>query len=90
MVVPFVIGTYDTSNVPLKYCQRKTKYKILQIQNDFKYKQVIYFEHLSATKLCPFSEALFFLKELFLEPCLAQGAKTEIRIRALKSHLLLF
>jgi hypothetical protein len=52
MVVPFVIGTYGTSNVPSKYCQRKKKYKILQIKNDFKYKQEIYFEHWSATKLC--------------------------------------
>jgi len=32
MVVPFVIVTYDTSNVPSEYCQRKTKYKILQIK----------------------------------------------------------
>ncbi len=32
MVVPFVIGTYGTSNVISKYCQRKTKYKILQIK----------------------------------------------------------
>ncbi len=45
MIVPFVTGTYGTSNVPSKYCQRKTKYKILQIKNNLKYKQIIFFEH---------------------------------------------
>ncbi len=32
MIVRFVIGTYGTSNVPSKYCQRETKYKILKIK----------------------------------------------------------
>jgi len=32
MIVPFVIGTYGTSNVPSKYYVKKTKYKILQIK----------------------------------------------------------